>query len=150
MALDEQLIGRSNQREEKADNSESNAPNSGYGEDDSASRSGDLRSAIQETKSGLTSGSQGDLRADRMAANRQKGLKARANKAVEEALAPARKATSGLLKAAWENLITTFGLTLLWIDIHVFLNMVMGKKLFCDLGEEWIPEKSVIPITTKK
>jgi len=150
MALDEQLIGRSNQREEKADNSESNALNSGYGEDDSASRSGDLRSAIQETKNGSASGSQGDLRADRMAANRQKGLRARANKAIEKASTSARKATSGLLKAAWENLIPTFGLTLFWIDIHVFLNMVMGKKLFCDLGEEWIPEKPAIPGDTKK
>jgi len=150
MALDEQLIGRSNQREEKADNSESNALDSGYGEDDSASRSGDLRAAIQESKNGQVPGSQGDLRADRMAASRQKGLKAKANQAVEAALAPARKAISGLLKAAWENLIETFGLTLFWIDIHVFLNMVLGKKLFCDLGEEWIPEKPAIPGAAKK
>jgi len=150
MALDEQLIGRSNQREEKADDSERNASVSGYEDDDSASRAGNLRAAIQETKNGMVPGSQDDLRADRMASSRQKGLKEKVNKAVDAALSPARKAISNLLQSAWENLIDSFGATLIWIDIHVFLNMVMGKKLFCDLGEEWIPEKPNIPGAAKK
>lgn len=50
------------------------------------------------------------------------------------------KATSNLLKAAWENLIDSFGTTLLWIDIHIFGGMVMGNKLFCKLGMEWVPD----------
>ena len=29
------------------------------------------------------------------------------------------KVTSELLKAAWENLIDSFGFTLIWIDIHI-------------------------------
>lgn len=52
---------------------------------------------------------------------------------------PIRKATDSLLKFAWENLITSWGFTLLYIDIHVFLNQVFGPKVFRDLGEEWIP-----------
>lgn len=50
------------------------------------------------------------------------------------------KATSELLKAAWENLITSWGLTLIWIDIHIFSGMVVGNKLFCKLGMEWVPD----------
>ncbi len=150
MALDEQLIDRSNQREEGANNSKSNAPVSGYREDDSADRAGNLRAATQEAKNGPALKSQGDLNADKMAASRQKGLKAKASQVVGAALSPIKKATSGLLKWAWGNLIVSFGTTLLWIDIHVFCNMVMGKKLFCDLGEEWIPEKPVIPGAGKK
>ena len=52
---------------------------------------------------------------------------------------PFLKMTDGLLKSAWENLIPSWGLTLLWIDVHVFLNKVLGPSAFRDLGEEWIP-----------
>jgi len=48
--------------------------------------------------------------------------------------------TSGLLKAAWENLVTSWGLTLIWIDIHVFSSLVFGNKMFPKLGMEWIPD----------
>jgi hypothetical protein len=147
MALDEQLLGRG---KEKADNSESNAPDYSYNEEDSADRSGSLRAAVQAAKNGAPQGSQGDLRADRVEASRTQKLKAKANKAVEAALAPMRKGLNNLLKSAWENLIESFGLTLLWIDIHVFLNMVLGDKLFCNLGEEWIPDKPGIPGAGKK
>ena len=47
--------------------------------------------------------------------------------------------TSNLLKAAWENLVMSWGLTLIWIDIHVFGTLVLGNKLFCKLGMEWVP-----------
>lgn len=50
------------------------------------------------------------------------------------------KGTDEMLKFAWENLITSFGLTLIWIDIHVFLNKVFGPKVFRDVGEEWLPD----------
>jgi hypothetical protein len=48
--------------------------------------------------------------------------------------------TDDLLKAAWENLIDSFGLTLIWIDIHFFLNKVFGPKVFRRLGQEWVPD----------
>ncbi len=143
MALDDELINRSGNQEKEADNSESNAPDSDLG---SANNSSDRSSELRMAKRGAGDiQSQGDLRADRMAEKRKQGLKEKADQAITAALAPAKKAVSGLLKASWENLIDSFGLTLIWIDIHVFLNMVLGKKLFCDLGEEWIPEKPGIP-----
>lgn len=60
----------------------------------------------------------------------------------EEALPnPVADSTSSLLKQAWLNLIPSFGLTLLWINLHAFLNKVLGKKFFCKLGEEWVPKE---------
>lgn len=53
---------------------------------------------------------------------------------------PFLKMTDGLLKGAWTNLLPSWGLTLLWIDIHFFMNKVLGPWAFRDLGEEWIPD----------
>jgi len=44
-----------------------------------------------------------------------------------------------LLKAAWMNLLSSYGATLLWINIHAFLSITVGKGFFCKLGEEWLP-----------
>jgi hypothetical protein len=48
-----------------------------------------------------------------------------------------RKTTSNLLTKAWINLIDTFGLTLIYIHLHVFMRLVMGSDFFCKLGHEW-------------
>ncbi len=48
-----------------------------------------------------------------------------------------KEGTSKLLQQAWLNLIDSFGLTLIWINIHVLLRYVVGSKFFCKLGEEW-------------
>ena len=61
---------------------------------------------------------------------------------MESALNPAKMGTSSLLKWAWGVLIPSFGLSLIWINIHVFLRLVLGEKLFCKLGEEWIPKQA--------
>lgn len=52
---------------------------------------------------------------------------------------PARTATANFLKQAWLNLIDSFGATLIYINLHVFGHSVLGEKIFCNLGEEWIP-----------
>ena len=60
------------------------------------------------------------------------------------------KAIDELLKAAWENLIDSFGLTLLYIYLHWFMHQLF-PKFFCDLGQEWVPKKvkSVAPDKAK-
>lgn len=60
--------------------------------------------------------------------------------ATELAAAPIQQATSKMLQQAWLNLIDSWGATLVWINVHWFLNMVMGDKFFCDLGKEWLPK----------
>lgn len=147
MALDDELMNRSGNQGKEADNSGSNALDSGYEDaENSADRAGALRMA---KKGAGVSESQGDLRADRMAEKRKQSLKEKANKALTKALSPVKKALSGLLKASWENLIDSFGATLLWIDAHVFMSMIFGNKIFCDLGEEWIPDKPGVPSAKK-
>lgn len=135
MALDDQLITRSNQRNNEADNSESRASDSS-----SADRAGSLREEMQAARNGQVLESQGDLRADKMNSI-QRLKKAGKDKVVDAITAPIQQGTSKLLQAAWENLIPSWGLTLLWIDIHVFLNMLF-PKMFCDLGKEWLSAKS--------
>jgi hypothetical protein len=49
--------------------------------------------------------------------------------------------TGTLLKWAWLNLIPTWGLSLIYINTHVFLKQILGEKFFCKLGEEWMPKQ---------
>jgi|GEM_PF-2840951 len=62
---------------------------------------------------------------------------------IEEAMTmPISMATSELLQKSWLNIIDSFGLTLLYINFHVFCRWVFGEKLFCKLGHEWLGGKS--------
>lgn len=66
-------------------------------------------------------------------------LKAVAKQAIDKVVAPAvQQATSKLLQQAWYNAIETYGLTLLYVNVHVFLRWVIGEKYFCKLGDEWL------------
>jgi len=70
-------------------------------------------------------------------------LKEQAKKKLEEkAAAPARAVTNRALQWAWKALIPSWGLSSIWINIHVFLKAVFGEKLFCKLGDEWLPPQA--------
>lgn len=58
--------------------------------------------------------------------------------AINQAAAPMRKGTSRLLRQAWLHLIDSWGFTLIWINIHVFLGTIFGERFFCKLGAEWM------------
>ena len=147
MALDEQLISRSQQENEETESFSDDASDFDYEEDSSADRAGLLRSETQRAKNGPEAGSSGDLRADQTAAKRrQTGTKGKAAKA---ALSPMRIALAKLLQSAWTNLIPSWGLTLFYIDLHVFLGLVFGKDIFCDLGEEWTMGKTGMSVGKK-
>ncbi|MFZ4632164.1 MAG: hypothetical protein ACOYL8_03090 [Patescibacteria group bacterium] len=168
MSVDEQLISRGSQENKEADNSESDASGSDMDEsedeesgsesegeggdgaddddEDEDDDSGSLREEVQKAKSGEAAESTGDLRTDKLvAAQKQKEAKKDIKeKAAEAALNPAKKALAKVLQSAWKNLIATWGLTLIWIDIHYILGYVFGKNLFCELGEEWFYGQSYI------
>jgi len=77
-------------------------------------------------------------------AKKKKGLKGKVKAVAARAI---NNATNKLLQAAWKSLIESFGLTLIWINIHVFLGYVFGNEYFCKLGNEWVwvdvdPEKA--------
>ena len=72
-----------------------------------------------------------------------RALKEKAKGKIEDAVAaPIKKGLSSLLKQAWLNIIDSWGLTLIWINIHVFLRWTLGDNLFCKLGEEWLPKQA--------
>jgi len=50
-------------------------------------------------------------------------------------------ATGKLLEISWPNLLDPFAfvLALVYINTHVMGHSVFGEKVFCALGEEWIP-----------
>ncbi len=85
---------------------------------------------------------QGSLRERIMQARQAMDLKERAKKMEEKVLAPVKAGTSKLLANAWRVLIPSWGLSFLWINIHVFLKSVFGEKLFCKLGDEWMPKQA--------
>jgi len=71
-------------------------------------------------------------------------LKQKAKDKVEERVAaPLKMGSAKLLQMAWFNLIPSFGLTLIWINIHAFMRMVPGfSSAFCKIGDEWVPKEA--------
>lgn len=63
-------------------------------------------------------------------------------RAADIAAAPIHKGTTNFLKKMWQAAPDTYGLSILYVNIHWFMNKVLGDKLFCPLGEEWFPENS--------
>lgn len=45
--------------------------------------------------------------------------------------------SAAALKWAWGLLIPSFGLSLIWINVHCFFYIVLGEKIVCKLGDEW-------------
>jgi len=119
--------------------------------DEESRAAGELRegrrgaAAASEQSEGGEPGLAGKLQSLReatRAARQAMDLKAAAKeKLATMAAAPAKQGLNYLLKAAWLNLIDSFGLTLIWINIHVFLRWSVSDKLFCKLGEEWLPKE---------
>lgn len=54
----------------------------------------------------------------------------------------AQKATGEILKQLWLNIIPSFGLTFIVINIYTFAGFLEGYKLFCKPGSEWNIQKS--------
>jgi len=127
MSVDSELLARSGQTEEKSSGEKAGdlraAQRNNLGQTPPADESPSLRQVVQEERR-----SQAKIAATK------------AKQALSKATAPARRATSKLLQEAWINIIPSFGLTIIWINIHVFLGMVFGNNFFCKLGGEWIDE----------
>ncbi len=133
MALDEELLSRSGGRGAAGSEKEDAG-------DAASDRAGALRQARRQGEEPEEAGDQtANLRqALRLARAQRQGAAAGAGGAVAS---PLRQAASGFLKACWRNLIPSWGFSLLGIDAHVFLSYVIGRDVFCDLGEEWLPAK---------
>lgn len=56
------------------------------------------------------------------------------------ATAAASKVTAIVLRAAWQFLIASFGLTLLYVNFHFLARYLGGSRKFCEFGSEWNPQ----------
>lgn len=68
--------------------------------------------------------------------------KSKLKKVKEKASVFSHKVTGTGLRWAWESLIPSWGLTIIYINIHAFLRWVFPSA-FCKLGDEWVPKKVV-------
>ncbi len=68
------------------------------------------------------------------AKNQQQENTEKESNPVEEGM---KNATAELLKQSWINLIPSWGLTVIYLNIHVFGSKI-AKKFFSQPGEEWI------------
>lgn len=57
--------------------------------------------------------------------------------------AAAQTITAELLKQSWLNLISSFGLTLLYINFHFVARYFAGSQMFCRFGMEWFAVKKM-------
>jgi hypothetical protein len=84
---------------------------------------------------------QGDIRQSKLAALKERAnIKRRLKEKInEKVINPAKMATANGLRWAWLTLIPSWGLSIIYINMHVFLRFVF-PDLFCKLGDEWIPK----------
>jgi hypothetical protein len=139
MNLDEQLLAQ--KQEEGGRNAET-----AWGAYDSARNSAwaDKASRLRKAqRSGGSDDSQTEpsavsLREAVLAAKKKESAQAGGEGGDSGAASPIRQGSSKLLQQAWLNIITSWGCTLFWINIHAFfLNQLFGDKFFCKLGDEW-------------
>lgn len=139
MALDEELLARNARGEENEDSSPEQESSQDRVGKFNAGRAAAAKAASNRANESLIKSLPGPAglaaRAALLAAKKNQ------EKSAEKgSVGNGNPATSSLLKAAWQNIIPTFGLSVLWIDIHIFLSQVLGKDLFCSLGSEWFPK----------
>lgn len=135
MGLDDNLLSENNSSSENSSSSDEESVSESSPEKGPFSDSASSQGA---TPAGVATVNQ--PKSLREAVRMEKARKTDADKKAETAEQksnPIRMQTSALLRSAWVNLIPSWGLTLLWIDIHVFLRQILGKSMFCKLGEEW-------------
>jgi len=100
---------------------------------------------MREQKNDSGKGEEGtDLEEDQKTTLRQRLVSAslakqKLAKAKTAVMATARLGTGRLLQWAWISLIPSFGLSLVYINMHVFLRWIFPSA-FCKLGEEWTPK----------
>ena len=128
MSVDEELLARQGNSDNKAENS-------------SEDKAAQLKSAKREAKESEVSKEKPKSLRQAVMAKKRKQKVLEKKKAKNEKPSAMSMGTAQALKAAWQNLGATFGLTLLWIDAHVILRVIFGKKMFCALGEEWTMKK---------
>ena len=115
-----------------------------------AGRAGDLKEAKRSDSAGLQESGESESGPSLRERTFKKKKKAKEgadgkedDKAAGGMFSAISQWTSKLLQNAWLNLADSFGLTLIWIDIHVWLGSIFGHQFFCKLGQEWVDNNIV-------
>ncbi len=118
--------------------------------EDSADRAGDIREAKKSSQRGEPANIEEEdqdnyskFRQGKQAEKIQRFSKAKTATKSLSPISPLAISLAQLLRQSWILLIKSFGLTLIWINIHVLGNIVFGPKVFCNLGEEWFMRPGV-------
>ncbi|MCF7820230.1 MAG: hypothetical protein K9M44_02030 [Candidatus Pacebacteria bacterium] len=82
--------------------------------------------------------SSGNIKKDQQA-SRKKSKFAQAKASIKKKLNVGKMATAGALRFSWQY-VWVFGLTLIYINAHAFLRIILPWA-FCRLGEEWTMEE---------
>jgi hypothetical protein len=74
--------------------------------------------------------------------NKKKDKRSVKNKISDSLLLPVKSGLKWCLRLAWMSVFSVMGFMfgMLYINIHVFFRLIF-PKVFCELGEEWIPEQ---------
>jgi hypothetical protein len=106
------------------------------GQKDAAVRMNQKDSFIEEEED--NSEDEGTFNQNKFAASQNKESK-KSEIPKDSGLNPGRLFLSRVLKwCEFPGILVTWGASLIWINIHAFLHPIF-PKLFCPLGEEWLP-----------
>ncbi|MEI6378497.1 MAG: hypothetical protein WCO55_02470 [Candidatus Falkowbacteria bacterium] len=95
---------------------------------------------VAETDEDSSESSPDDYRQVVQSARRAKGKKEGGiKKTLDKVFAPAQSQLSELLVECWVGIPETWGLTLIWINIHAVMSLILSS-VFCKLGHEWTGE----------
>jgi hypothetical protein len=124
--LNQQTLADSNQQQQVANR---------LGHDQTQARNGLTDSASVNEAENLTEGQK------RGAARKAQDEKVSAVSSSAAGSGGMSSGTSKLLKSAWMNMLDPFAipLALAYLNIHWFLNLVLGESVFCEMGSEWVP-----------
>lgn len=87
-----------------------------------------------------------ELARGRVQARREAAEREQTQEGTESATAAARGtvadkgkvATAHALQKSWLGLIPSWGLTAIYLNLHFVAKYILGLRIFCDFGEEWI------------
>ena len=57
---------------------------------------------------------------------------------MDKAGTPLRILTSGALRSYWRYLIPSYGVSIIGINLHGFMSLIMGHSFFAKYGHEWV------------
>lgn len=89
----------------------------------------------------------GSLRERVMMAKKKKKEEEAKKKMIETVTTPMKAATGGILRMMWLNLVSSWGFSLIWINIHALMRMIPGlSHAFCKMGDEWVPKSMKVVV----